>query len=179
MSRATILLAFLAACAPSYESRAFDWPWVPQLPPPPPERAMRIAPDFSFRDEEKGKEYFIRVYSDREFEEELVTVVDRNDPAAGERLATLDEYDFAMKSFESLWEKKRLEERLRYHRELREKEVRRDATQIDSLLRLTKDVLRSLVDAKDLDLEALDPRAREHPPASPVADRPGGFALHR
>ena len=123
------------------------------LPPPPPERVLRKPPDFTFRDYSRQKQFFIRVYRERNFEEELVTVIDLDKPPPGmkelseelgERLATLDEHDYAMGVFEETWLKRGMEERLRYHNNLRLRERRRQDTLLDDMIRLSRVALKDL-----------------------------------
>lgn len=125
MRRCFLLL--LAGCTSSGERFEGD-PVAPHLPPLPPEHVLRRHPDFRFLEYSTGKEYFLRFYSDENVQEEIVTV---RDPGQAERATSAQERDHALAVFETDWKSKGDEERLRYHRELYEKERKRDATLID------------------------------------------------
>ncbi len=147
-----VLAALLGAC--QYPPGMFrENPQVEKIPPPPPTRLLRRPADFSFRDYEQKKEFRIRVYADDDFEEELVTVLDEAKPEEGERLATLDEYDYAMEVFIEDWVLKDRTERLAFHRRAARRERARNATLLNEMIRLRKVALREIED-RVLDLRA-------------------------
>lgn len=171
----TIFLALLvvaAACRKSPQPY-HDWPDVPELPPPAPERFLRQPPDFSFRDYTQRKHYYLRFYSAPEVDEEVVTIVDEREPERGERLATLDEHDYAMTVFVEDWERKGLEEKLRHHKEIRDRERLRTATLLDERIRLTRLALAEIEDRKfELDAKL---RARQATGHTPEGDPDSAF----
>ena len=119
---AVLAVAALSACnhlqRPTY--REPD-PTPVQRPAPPPERILRKAPDFRFKDFATGKSYSYRGYSESlqggaEFRHEVITVLD---PGADyERDATDEERAFALDTLEKDWRAKGLTQQIEYHREL-------------------------------------------------------------
>ena len=117
-----VAVAVLAAChhleRPTY--REPD-PTPVQRPAPPPERILRKAPDFRFKDPESGRTYFYRGFAETlpgggEFRHEVVTVLDPK--ADVERDATDEERAYALQVMEEDWRNKGLDEQIRYHQEL-------------------------------------------------------------
>lgn len=129
-----LAVAVLAGCQalerPTY--REPD-PTPVQRPAPPPERILRIAPDFRFKDPESGKTYFYRGYVEKlvsggEFRHEIVTVLDSKTDI--ERDATEEERVYAMDVLEKDWRNKGLDEQIKYHQEV----ARRGRERRDSLI---------------------------------------------
>jgi hypothetical protein len=92
-----------------------------QRPPPPPERILRRAPDFRFKDPETGKTYFYRGFAETlpgggEFRHEIITVLDPQGDY--ERDATDEERAYAMDVLEKDWRSKGLDEQIAYHLEM-------------------------------------------------------------
>lgn len=158
MKKLLLLLPLVVSCSAPADSRR-DWPVIPRIPPAPPERVLRIPPDVTFRNHAEGKEYFLRLYSDPGFREEIVTVIDRGAAGQGERLATSEEHRYAMTVFEQDWKRQGNAERLRVHAELYEREKRRNATLLDQEIRLTREAV-TLLEGRKFDLDA-DLRARK------------------
>lgn len=119
---AAVAVAALAGCRhlerPTY--REPD-PAPVERPAPPPERILRRAPDFRFKDPESGKTYSYRGYSESlpgggEFRHEVITVLEPE--ADFEREATEEERAYALGVLEEDWRNKGLEQQIAYHREL-------------------------------------------------------------
>lgn len=128
--RRFLAVLLLAGC--SSEVRRYDRdPVGPEMAPVPPDHILRIHPDFRFLDYVDGKEYFLRFYSDENFQEEIVTV---RDPGQAERGATVAEREYALSVFATDWKLKSDEDRLRYHAELYENEKKLNATLLDLMV---------------------------------------------
>lgn len=146
-------IAFLAACSATKAEPVGDQPVAPPPPMLPPERLLREAPEFTFRDYDRRREFFLRSYHDPEFSEELVTVIDLDHPE-GERLATVDEFEYALRVFEQHWKNKGLEERLQFHQKLRHIEQARSTSLLDDMIRHTRDAMKDFADRKfDIDAQ--------------------------
>jgi hypothetical protein len=166
-----LAVAVLAGCQalerPTY--REPD-PTPVQRPAPPPERILRIAPDFRFKDPESGKTFFYRGYVEKlngnEFRHEIVTVLDSK--ADVERDATEEERAYAMDVLEKDWRNKGLEEQIRYHQEVaRRGRERRDSlidTRIVNAEAAVKDLEEHLA-TLEADLTASTRTAGYQPPA--------------
>src|SRR5688572_20537673 len=84
MKRLAVALALASACGCSHLERPTyrePDPAPVERPAPPPERVLRIAPDFRFKEPESGKTYFYRGFAEKhpdgsEFKYEIVTVLD-------------------------------------------------------------------------------------------------------
>ncbi|HKS16551.1 MAG TPA: hypothetical protein VJU16_04510 [Planctomycetota bacterium] len=146
-----VAVAVLAAChhieRPTY--REPD-PTPVQRPAPPPERILRKAPDFRFKDPESGKTYFYRGYGETlpgggEFRHEVITVLEPK--AEYERDATDEERAYALRVMEEDWRNKGLDEQIRYHQEL---------------VRIGRDRRDSLVDTKITFAEQAVKHLEEH-----------------
>jgi hypothetical protein len=120
-----------------------------QRPLPLPERVLRIAPDFRFKDPETGKTYFYRGYSEKqagggEFRHEIVTVLDPQGDY--ERDADEQERAFTMDALERDWRGKGLEAKIRHQQELaRVGRERRDSL-IDSRIAFAEQAKEHLED---------------------------------
>jgi hypothetical protein len=127
-------VAALAACEgagrPTYREPA---PTPVERPAPPPERILRRAPDFRFKEAASGKVYFYRGYSEKlpdgtVFKHEVITVQDPDGPF--ERGASPEERAYALGVLERDWQNKGLDEQLAYHEEV----ARRGRERRDSLI---------------------------------------------
>jgi hypothetical protein len=149
-----LALAALASCQhierPTY--REPD-PKPVERPLPPPERILRVPPDFRFSEPESGKTYFYRGYAETlpgggEFKHEVVTVIGPGDKI--EREATAEERAHALEVLETDWRNKGMDEQIRYHLEM---------------MRIGRERRDSLVDAKivfaEQAVKALDERVVE------------------
>ncbi len=128
------LLLALAGCArPKY--REPD-PRPVQVPVRPPERILRVPPEFTFQDYATGKQYYYRAYKDAELEQEIVTVVGPGDST--ERDASPEERDYALKVLVEDWTSKSLEQALERHRRMLEiSRLRRDS-RLDTKIELAQ-----------------------------------------
>jgi hypothetical protein len=148
---ATLLtIAVLAGCQhlerPTYRE---PLPAPVKHPPPPPERILRRAPDFRFKDPETGKTYFYRGYAETlpgggEFRHEVVTVLE----ATGdyERDATDEERAYALEVMVKDWHHKGLDEQIAYHAEMaRIGRERRDSL-IDSKIVFAEEAQKDLAE---------------------------------
>jgi len=145
-----LAVAVLAGCQalerPTY--REPD-PTPVQRPAPPPDRILRIPPDFRFSDPESGKTYFYRGYVEKhpdgsEFRHEIVTV--RDAKADIERDATEEERAYAMDALEKDWRNKGLEEQILYHQEVARRGRERRDSLIDSRIVNAEDAVKELED---------------------------------
>lgn len=115
---AALALAALSGCRPTYHEPE---PTQVSLPPPPPERILRKAPDFRFTDYTSGKTYFYRGFSESlpdggEFRHEIITVRDADSDI--ERESNPEEREYALRILEEDWRRRGLNEQIEYHREL-------------------------------------------------------------
>jgi hypothetical protein len=170
---ALLAMALLAGCSaierPTYREPAPD---PVKRPPPPPERILRIAPDFRFREPESGKTYFYRGYRETlpgggEFRHEIITVLD----AKGERDASDEERAYALEMLEREWRSRGLDEQIKYHHEVaRIGRVKRDSlieARIGYAEQAQKDLEEQLVDL-EADLQSSTRTAGYTPPPGHV-----------
>ena len=172
---AVLAVAILAGCSaldrPTYQEPAPD---PVKRPPPPPERILRIAPDFRFKEPESGKTYFYRGYRESlpeggEFRHEIITVLDAKAPV--ERDATDSERAYALSVLEKEWRSRGLDEQIKYHNEVaRIGRVKRSSlieSRIGYAEQAQKDLEEQLVDL-DADLQSSTRTAGYTPPAGHV-----------
>ncbi|HEU4339748.1 MAG TPA: hypothetical protein VFS19_06740 [Planctomycetota bacterium] len=150
MKRLAVALALVAAWGcqaierPTY--REPD-PAPLQRPAPPPERILRIAPDFRFREPETGKTYFYRGYAEKlpnggDFKHEIVTVLDPK--GEYERDATEEERAYAMDVLERDWRNKGLEDQIRYHAEVARMGRERRDSLVDTKIAFSEQAVKHL-----------------------------------
>lgn len=127
-----------------------------QRPPPPPERILRRAADFRFKDPETGKTYFYRGYAESlpgggEFRHEIITVLDPQGDY--ERDATDAERDYAMDVLEKDWRSRGLDEQIAYHLEMARIGRERRNSLVDSKIVFAEKAAQDL-EERLVDLEA-------------------------
>ena len=124
-------LCLLGACAPdnTWSSRVED----PGLPPILLEYLLRKPADFRLYDGPTRKEYALYFYEDEAVREEIVVVIDFNDPegARRPRFATWEEHTYGLDLFQSDWSARPQEARLKYFNERHMVEMRRKDGLID------------------------------------------------
>jgi hypothetical protein len=177
MARFATFLAVLALAGcqalerPTYRE---PLPTPVQRPPPPPERILRRAPDFRFKDPETGKTYYYRGYAETlpgggEFRHEIITVLEAQGDY--ERDATDEERAYAMDVLEKDWRSRGLDQQLAYHVELaRIGRERRDSL-IDSKIVFADEALKDLEEqlvALEADLRSSTRTDGYAPPAGRV-----------
>lgn len=107
----------------------------------PPEKVMNLEPIFSFKDLASGRVYYIRTFQGQE----VVSVKDIGKP---ERLADPIEREYAIAMLEADWRDKNFDEKLKYHQKLRQKELERDLTLLESLIHYKNLALQELKNMK-------------------------------
>jgi hypothetical protein len=126
---AFLLLAAVGCKAPKYiepEPTPID------RPEPPPQRVLRLPVNHSFKTSDGKKEYRLRMYSDDEITDDIVTCIDGG---AFERLVKdPGEYEFAMGEFLKSWANAGQVDQLDYHRRLFDAEARKRATLLDDMI---------------------------------------------
>lgn len=139
------LLAVAAGC--SGETQRFEGEvQPPDMPPVPPEKILREPVDFRFTDFASAKEFLLRFYHDDLVSEEIVTVLEKG---KRERLATLSERDYALSIFLADWKSTGDRDKLRYHLELLENELRRNTTLLDYKVQGKEYEVRQLEERRD------------------------------
>jgi hypothetical protein len=124
-------LSLLGACAPenTWSSRVED----PGLPPILLEYLLRKPADFRLYDGPTRKEYALYFYEDEAVREEIVVVIDFNDPegARRPRFATWEEHTYGLDLFQADWTARPQDARLKYFNERHMVEMRRKDSLID------------------------------------------------
>ncbi len=123
-----LLLAALGCKPPKYvepEPEPID------RPEPPPDRVLRQPVNFSYRTTDGKKEFRLRMYSDEEITDDIVTVIDGG---AYERMATKEEFEQAMGEFMRQWVNTGQEDQIQYHCRLFDVEAKRRATLLDDMI---------------------------------------------
>jgi len=118
-----------------------------ERPAPPPERILRIAPDFRFKEPESGKTYFYRGYAEKlpnggEFKHEIITVLEPK--GEYERDATEQERAYAMDVLEKDWRNKGLEEQIQYHKNVARMGRERRDSLVDTKIAFSEQAVKHL-----------------------------------
>jgi hypothetical protein len=105
-----------------------------ELGPVPPDHVLRRPADFRLHDPHVRKEFFLFLYEDENGKYEIVTVINYALPEGvrTQRLATREEFDYAMALFEADWRARGDERKLRYFNERHREEMERRATLLDT-----------------------------------------------
>ncbi|MBI4566583.1 MAG: hypothetical protein HY716_18050 [Planctomycetes bacterium] len=100
-----------------------------EVPPPLPEKILRVPVDFTFKDFTTGRQYFYRLYSDAEISHDVITVLVPGAPY--EVPATAEEREYAFRVLEEDWLRHGMNERLEFLRQRRQRELRRLDANLD------------------------------------------------
>lgn len=148
-----VLAAFLAGCGggKTWISRVEE----PVYVPPPPEHLLRRPADFRIHDVHVRKEFHYYFYADENINEEVVTVIDyaKPGPERDPRIATLEEYEYAMSLLQEMWKSQGPPDKLKYFNLRHSEQKARSATLLDQRIRFKEAALAQLTEEKE-DLEA-------------------------